>query len=115
MILIQTFLINMTEVSHMVGMEDLQGIIDNLDYIEELGVTAIWNTPVFESNDIQSSYHMYAGTDVYKIDRRFGSNKKYRELSYQLKKRNETHYGLRFESLGIESLYGGGLTHKRLD
>ena len=66
---------------------DLQGIIDNLDYIEELGVTAIWNTPVFESNDIQSSYHMYAGTDVYKIDRRFGSNKKYRELSYQLKKR----------------------------
>ena len=66
---------------------DLQGIIDNLDYIEELGVTAIWNTPVLESNDIQSSYHMYAATDVYKIDRRFGSNEKYKELSYQLKKR----------------------------
>ncbi len=66
---------------------DLQGIIDNLDYIEELGVTAIWNTPVFESNDIQSSYHMYAGTDAYNIDRRFGSNEKYKELSYQLKKR----------------------------
>ena len=57
-----------------------------MDYIEELGVTAIWNTPVFESNDIQSSYHMYAGTDVYKIDRRFGSNKNIESYHINLKR-----------------------------
>jgi glycosidase len=66
---------------------DLQGIIDNLDYIEDLGMTAIWNTPVFESNDDQSSYHMYAATDTYKIDRRFGSNDKYKELSIEMRNR----------------------------
>ena len=50
-------------------------------------MTAIWNTPVFESNDSKSSYHMYAGTDAYNIDRRFGTNEKYKELSLELKKR----------------------------
>ena len=67
---------------------DLQGIIDNLDYIEQLGVTAIWNTPVLEDNDPKGSYHMYAASDVYQIDRRFGSNKKYKQLSEELKKRD---------------------------
>ena len=66
---------------------DLQGIINNLDYIKDLGMTAIWNTPVFESNDSKSSYHMYAGTDAYNIDKRFGTNEKYKELSLELKKR----------------------------
>jgi glycosidase len=67
---------------------DLQGIIDNLDYIEQLGVTAIWNTPVLEDNDPKGSYHMYAASDVYQIDRRFGSNEKYKQLSEELKKRD---------------------------
>jgi glycosidase len=67
---------------------DLQGIIDHLDYIAQLGVTAIWNTPVLEDNDPKGSYHMYAASDVYQIDRRFGSNKKYKQLSAELKKRN---------------------------
>ncbi|MGB0260871.1 MAG: glycoside hydrolase family 13 protein [Flavobacteriaceae bacterium] len=67
---------------------DLQGIIDNLDYIEDLGVTAIWNTPVVEDNDPKGSYHMYAASDVYQIDRRFGSNQTYKHLSEALKKRN---------------------------
>ena len=67
---------------------DLQGIIDHLDYIEELGVTAIWNTPVVEDNDPKGSYHMYAASDVYHIDRRFGSNEIYKQLSKELKKRN---------------------------
>ena len=67
---------------------DLQGIIDHLDYIAQLGVTAIWNTPVLEDNDPKGSYHMYAASDVYQIDKRFGSNEKYKQLSAELKKRN---------------------------
>lgn len=67
---------------------DLQGIIDHLDYIAQLGVTAIWNTPVLEDNDPKGSYHMYAASDVYQIDRRFGSNEKYKQLSTELKRRN---------------------------
>ena len=67
---------------------DLQGIIDHLDYIAQLGVTAIWKTPVLEDNDPKGSYHMYAASDVYQIDKRFGSNEKYKQLSAELKKRN---------------------------
>lgn len=67
---------------------DLQGIIDHLDYIESLGVTAIWNTPVVEDNDPKGSYHMYAASDVYQIDRRFGTNEVYRELALEMRKRN---------------------------
>ena len=67
---------------------DLQGIIDHLDYIESLGVTAIWNTPVVEDNDPKGSYHMYAASDVYQIDRRFGTNETYKQLAEELRKRN---------------------------
>jgi len=61
---------------------DIEGVIENLDYIKNLGMTAIWFTPTFE-NDMPASYgayHGYAATDMYKIDRRFGTNKKFREL-----------------------------------
>ena len=67
---------------------DLQGIINHLDYIEDLGVTAIWNTPVVEDNDPKGSYHMYAASDVYQIDRRFGTNETYKKLSLEMRKRN---------------------------
>lgn len=67
---------------------DLQGIIDHLDYLEDLGVTALWNTPVVEDNDPKGSYHMYAASDVYQIDRRFGTNEIYKKLSAELRKRN---------------------------
>lgn len=59
---------------------DIQGIIDHLDYIADLGFTTIWNTPLLEDNEPESSYHGYACTDYYRIDPRFGSNEKYREL-----------------------------------
>jgi len=59
---------------------DIQGIIDQLDYIAESGFTAVWPTPLLEDNEKESSYHGYACTDYYKIDPRFGSNFKYREL-----------------------------------
>jgi glycosidase len=60
---------------------DLQGIIDNLDFIDEMGYTALWLNPVLENNQPQSSYHGYAITDYYKVDPRFGDNELYLELS----------------------------------
>ncbi|TVR88512.1 MAG: alpha-amylase [Saprospirales bacterium] len=60
---------------------DLQGIIDNLDYLEGLGVTALWLNPVMENDQPYESYHGYAITDHYRVDRRLGSNDLYRELS----------------------------------
>ncbi len=67
---------------------DIQGIISNLDYIEQLGATAIWSTPLCEDNDEKYSYHGYAQSDVYKIDSRYGNNEDYVKLSAELKKRN---------------------------
>ena len=62
---------------------DIQGIEDQLDYIADLGFTAIWNTPLLEDDEPNSSYHGYACTDYYRIDSRFGSNDKYREFVRQ--------------------------------
>jgi len=59
---------------------DLQGIIDHLDYLEDLGVTALWLNPVLE-NDGRLSYHGYQTTDHYRIDPRFGSNEDYQRLA----------------------------------
>lgn len=59
---------------------DLQGIIDNLDYLEELGVTALWLNPVMENDQPYASYHGYAVTDHYEIDKRFGSNEEYKNF-----------------------------------
>ena len=59
---------------------DIQGIEDQLDYLADLGMTAIWNTPLLLDNEPESSYHGYACGDYYRIDPRFGSNEKYREL-----------------------------------
>ncbi len=58
---------------------DIQGIINNLDYISELGATAIWCTPLLEDNQPEHSYHGYACTDYYHIDSRFGTNELFRE------------------------------------
>lgn len=67
---------------------DLQGIIRNLDYIQNLGATAVWLTPVNEDNEKVYSYHGYAQTDLYKIDARYGTNEDYKKLSQELNKRN---------------------------
>ncbi|MDO5615156.1 MAG: alpha-amylase family glycosyl hydrolase, partial [Cruoricaptor ignavus] len=67
---------------------DLRGIINHLDYLQQLGVTALWLTPVNEDNEKVYSYHGYAQTDLYKIDGRYGTNEEYLELSRELKKRN---------------------------
>ncbi len=59
---------------------DLRGIIDHLDYIQDLGFTAVWLNPVLENRMPGGSYHGYSTTDYYKVDPRFGSNEEYREL-----------------------------------
>src|SRR5690606_19245816 len=67
---------------------DIEGIIKNLDYLQTLGVTAIWNTPLCEDNHPEGSYHGYAQTDVYRIDPRYGTNEDYLRLSSEMKKRD---------------------------
>ena len=59
---------------------DLKGIEDHLDYIADLGVTAIWLNPTQENDMPEGSYHGYAITDYYQIDRRFGSNDEFKQL-----------------------------------
>ncbi|MDE7402815.1 MAG: glycoside hydrolase family 13 protein [Muribaculaceae bacterium] len=59
---------------------DMVGIKNHLDYIDSLGVTAIWVCPVLENDMPGGSYHGYATTNYYRIDPRFGSNTSYREL-----------------------------------
>ena len=66
---------------------DIQGIIDHLDYLEDLGVTAIWSTPLLEDNEPAFSYHTYAQTDYYKIDPRFGTNEDYKRLASEMHQR----------------------------
>lgn len=59
---------------------DLAGIEQHLDYIEDLGVTAIWLNPVLENDMPGGSYHGYATTDYYRVDSRFGTNEDYKRL-----------------------------------
>lgn len=66
---------------------DIQGIINHLDYLQELGVTTLWSTPLVEDNMERTSYHGYAITDYYKIDPRYGTNADYVRLSSELHNR----------------------------
>jgi glycosidase len=59
---------------------DLLGVMEHLDYLAELGVTALWLNPVLENDQPYASYHGYAITDHYNIDRRFGDNGQYKQL-----------------------------------
>ncbi|WBL26861.1 glycoside hydrolase family 13 protein [Zunongwangia sp. HGR-M22] len=63
---------------------DIQGIIDHLDYLDDLGVTALWSTPLLADDDAGYSYHTYAQSDVYKIDPRYGTNADYKRLADEL-------------------------------
>jgi neopullulanase len=67
---------------------DLQGVVNHLDYIKDLGATTIWLNPVIENNQPQtdeggvmrSAYHGYGFTDQYNVDRRLGGNDAYRKM-----------------------------------
>ncbi len=63
---------------------DIEGIIKNVDYLKELGVTALWSTPMCEDNDKTYSYHTYGQSDVYRIDPRYGTNEEYVKLAATL-------------------------------
>lgn len=70
---------------------DLEGIRQHLDYFKELGVTALWFTPVLENNSPDSNgystYHGYATTDYYRVDPRFGTNAEYKRLADEAHKK----------------------------
>ncbi len=66
---------------------DLQGIIDHLDYIADLGATAIWCTPLLVDDEPEGSYHGYACGDYYRIDPRYGTNELYRQYAAECHKR----------------------------
>jgi len=66
---------------------DIKGISDRLDYIQKMGFTAIWLSPLLENNMPNYSYHGYAITDFYKVDPRFGTNEEYILLVEEAKKR----------------------------
>lgn len=75
---------------------DLQGIINHLDYLKDLGITALWLNPVTENDqpltneggNMRSAYHGYGFTDQYRVDRRLGGNEAYKKLVQEAHKRS---------------------------
>lgn len=67
---------------------DIQGVVNHLEYIQQMGFTQLWLNPVLENNHPRSTYHGYSTTDYYKIDPRFGTNELYRDLARQSKQKN---------------------------
>jgi len=66
---------------------DLQGIIDHLDYLQDLGVTTLWLTPVWQNDMPDRTEHGYAITNHYQVDPRLGTNALYKRLSDELHRR----------------------------
>ena len=66
---------------------DLQGIINGVDYIADLGFTAVWPTPVLTNDMPRGSYHGYAITDYYQVDPRFGTIADYKNLADKLREK----------------------------
>ena len=66
---------------------DFQGIVNHLDYLQSLGVTTLWMTPVIENDMPNRTEHGYAFTDHYTIERRFGGEEMYKRLADSLHKR----------------------------
>ena len=64
---------------------DIKGIINHLDYISDMGFTAIWSTPLLTNDMSESSYHGYAITDYYQVDPRFGTIETYVELADKMR------------------------------
>lgn len=64
---------------------DIKGITNHLDYIDDMGFTAIWPTPVLTNDMKNASYHGYAMTDFYEVDPRFGTMEDYSELAKNAK------------------------------
>ncbi|OYU97059.1 MAG: alpha-amylase [Bacteroidetes bacterium B1(2017)] len=67
---------------------DIQGIINHIDYFQDLGVTTLWLNPTLVNDQPAYSYHGYALTDHYLTDPRLGSNETYKKLADELHKRS---------------------------
>ncbi len=67
---------------------DFKGIINKLDYIKSLGMTATWLNPIEENNQDRASYHGYGFTDHYNVDARFGNNNDYANYVIESHKRD---------------------------
>lgn len=78
---------------------DIRGIINNLDYIKEMGFTAIWPQPLLENDMAAYSYHGYSITNHYKVDPRFGTLEEYKELSVKARQK------------GIKLIFDGVINH----
>jgi neopullulanase len=78
---------------------DIRGIINHLDYIADMGFTAIWPSPMLENDMAAYSYHGYAITNHYKVDPRFGTLDEYKELATKAK------------SKGLKLIFDGVLNH----
>ncbi|WP_445756082.1 glycoside hydrolase family 13 protein [Polaribacter sp.] len=66
---------------------DIKGITNHIDYIADLGFTAVWPCPVLTNDMHRGSYHGYAITDFYQVDPRFGTLEQYKELANELNKK----------------------------
>jgi glycosidase len=66
---------------------DLQGVVKHLDYLQQLGVTALWLMPVIENDRTERTEHGYAFTNHYKIDARLGGAEAYKQVSSGLHQR----------------------------
>lgn len=78
---------------------DIRGMINSLDYLKNMGYTAIWPQPMVENDMPAYSYHGYAITDHYKVDPRFGTLEEYKELA------------LKARAKGIKLIYDAVLNH----
>jgi neopullulanase len=65
---------------------DLKGITQHLDYLQQLGITTVWITPVYQNHEAQS-YHGYGATDLYAVDEHYGSLDDLKTLSAELHRR----------------------------
>ena len=94
---------------------DIKGILNHLDYIKDIGATAIWINPLLENNMKKYSYHGYSITDYYKTDPRFGSNEDYLTLSYYIHKNGmKLIMDMVFNHCGSKSLVDDRSSGKRL-
>lgn len=66
---------------------DLRGIEQHLDYLQQLGVTTVWTTPVYDNTPSPQSYHGYSATDMYAVDPHFGTLADYQRLATALHQR----------------------------
>lgn len=66
---------------------DLAGVMQHIDYLDSLGITALWTTPILENDMGEGSYHGYAATDYYRVDPRLGTNEDYVRMANSLHQR----------------------------